>query len=547
MKGPSKRKRGEGPPISLPLSAEDPLVTQKKAVLHANGLSLLLSLTSSSRETLNKFIESARVLSFNEEELYFFTQPRGDEEASIPLISPRNEATALHLCTVALESANQTEFVLELVVGLQEKRAELGGPDTPSTEEVESSASLAPGAATLEWAVERGVNSRVRCGIFEGGLRGVCAVDDIHPGECVLQVPQTLLITQDMAQISALGAALRAAEEDIDDESVALLWTIQQRSNPGAEFATFWASFPESFNTGLSWSTAALALLDGSALLDRTIETRQLVRSSYDALFPRLSRALPQVFPEALFTWEKYKWAAELWNSYALLVKFQDGKQRSCLVPAVGLLNFSPQAHVYRFSCIDAATSSLRLEAARSCQRGSQCYLAYGALPNIQLALFYGFVIEDNPYDVIKVTLEPDPDDPLHQPKTNLLEKLGLPTEHMIGRGRSRQLPTKLLAALRILLLDEEEVLRLPALDPLRAPVGKKNEHMVMETLVGLLEGLLEALPVESVAGQADLDKDLVLDDDIALIQKYCSSERALLAEALENCTRVWGALDSLL
>lgn len=436
------------------------------------------------------------------------------------------------------------DFVLELVDGLQKKRAELWGPGTASTEEVERSVSLAPGVAALEWAVERGVTSRVRCGIFEGGLRGACAVDDIHPGDCVLQVPETLLITHDMALISSLGTALRAAEEDIDDEAVALLWTIQQRSNPGPEFAPFWTSFPETFNTGLSWSTEALARLAGSALLDRTIEARQLLRSSYDALFPRLSRTLPQVFPEALFTWEKYKWAAELWNSYALLVKFQDGEQRSCLVPAVGLLNFSPQAHVFRFSCIDAATSSLRLEAARSCQRGSQCYLAYGALPNIQLALFYGFVIEDNPYDVINVTLEPDPDDPLHDPKAKLLKKLELPTEHIIGRGRSRQLPTKLLAALRILLMDEDEILRLPSLDPLRAPVGKRNEHMVMETLTGLLKGLLEALPAESVAGQANMDKDLVPSDDIALIQKYCSSERALLAEALENCTRLWAALD---
>ena len=38
-----------------------------------------------------------------------------------------------------------------------------------------------------------------------------------------------------------------------------------------------------------------------------------------------------------------------------------------------------------------------------------QVFLSYGPLPNLRALLFYGFVLEDNPHDMLALTFEARP------------------------------------------------------------------------------------------------------------------------------------------
>ncbi|EFJ21996.1 hypothetical protein SELMODRAFT_416932 [Selaginella moellendorffii] len=93
----------------------------------------------------------------------------------------------------------------------------------------------------------------------------------------------------------------------------------------------------------------------------------------------------PDVYPESLYTWENFLWASELCK-------------------------------------IDAVTNSLKVYSLRSCKAGMQCFISYGALPNIDLLCFYGFVLENNPFDTIPVELEV-PESPA---KVALMERYNL-------------------------------------------------------------------------------------------------------------------------
>ncbi len=87
-------------------------------------------------------------------------------------------------------------------------------------------------------------------------------------------------------------------------------------------------------------------------------------------------------------------------------VEYPDGVVKQSLVPMAHLLNHSPWPHIIRYGRVDAITNSFRLRAFRPCSAGDQCFLSYGAIPNLKLLLFYGFALPNNPHDIVSITLE---------------------------------------------------------------------------------------------------------------------------------------------
>lgn len=114
-------------------------------------------------------------------------------------------------------------------------------------------------------------------------------------------------------------------------------------------------------------------------------------------------------------------------------VRWRDGTTRSCLVPVVGLLNHTGCAHVHRYSRLGASSGALRLQTLRACVPGEQLTLSYGPLSNAKLLLFYGFMLDDNPYDVLPVSLALDEDDPLCDAKAARLQAHG--AWRVVGSG----------------------------------------------------------------------------------------------------------------
>lgn len=85
----------------------------------------------------------------------------------------------------------------------------------------------------------------------------------------------------------------------------------------------------------------------------------------------------------------------------------------------------------------------------------------------------------------------------------------------------------KLLAALRVLVMDEEELAML--VDPTTHPVSTGSEQRVADTLACLVGGLLEGLPEPA----GDDDDGAEVSREVRLARRYSASQRKLLQGVL--------------
>ncbi|KAI3892599.1 hypothetical protein MKW92_037017 [Papaver armeniacum] len=255
--------RGYGPEIQIPFSSsEDPLVA------------------------LQAMVEVTRILHLDEPELYF-----GGVEAVLPYYSPRNELESLNsvLKLIDMSLKDAAEKKIDVLIVLRN--------------------------AVIEMIREFGDK---RAG------RGAVAVEDLEVGECALEIPVSVIISEDIVYESDMYHILKQVD-GISAEMMLLLWSMKERYN---------------FNSTLRHYQKHLTQM-GTLLFEEIMQAKEHLRTQYDELCPALCSNHPDVFQEELYTWEKFLWACGLWYSNSMKVIFSDGKLRTCLVPIAGLLNHS--------------------------------------------------------------------------------------------------------------------------------------------------------------------------------------------------------------
>ena len=541
--------------VVVPLSQTDPLFERKRAVLQRTGISTALRAHAGedAAAALHRLIAAARVASLDADELYFLEDDQSLQEA----VSPRNEAAALALLLDVLRDAAGASAAPSAQAQPAPDALRVCSP--AGAEGVATLAALsahcdalpcsdaavgvdAPSAAAA-WAAQRGVVSHVRAAVFEGGLRGAAAVDDIPAGEPVVAVPLDALITPHAAFAApVLGDILRQIPGLNADRAV-LLWTMRDRLDTGSQYAPLWASLPQQpLLTGLTFPAAALAALEGTMLHAEIEQMQAAAREEYDAMFPQLADALPELFsPASAYTFEAYCAAAELWQSYAVRVALPgEPEPVSALLPQALLLNHGLAPHVVRFSTPDA-DGVLRLRALRKCHAGRQVFLSYGPLPNAHLLLFYGFALAGNPYDAVNLSFElPEAEDEDNERALPLREQLlarwHLSLDNSMRRGT--KLPSRLLGALRVLTASLQE-LEACAHDPRLAPLSAANEETVICTLAQTIEALRDGIPPVPKR-HAD---DPATATALGHCATYLQSQLDILADASKQCDAMLAAL----
>ncbi|GAQ82874.1 Putative N-methyltransferase domain and SET domain containing protein [Klebsormidium nitens] len=508
--------------VQLALRADDKLRDRKEALLNERKLSMAVNLASSSPDSSTAFVEkllcAERILQLNEDELYFV------EDGSTGPYSPRNELEALyHLHQLLTPSQNPitnqslepgTSSNDELSTPISQQSTSPSSQMLQSLENQDSNTGIREAAKDevvrrlmayggdkpveagerctgsaeqelLTWAERNGVVSNVEPAVFPSTGRGAVATADVAVGETVLEVPETMIISPLTAMESDMADAFSRVP-DLDEDTAALLWSMRERHVSSSRWAPFFRSLPEAFHTGLSFSTATIDELEDTPAFEGLLAAQQHLRSQYAALFPALTNAFPTVLPASSFTWDEFLWASELWYSYGIKVQFSDGRVRTALVPLVCLLNHAVSPHVTHFSRVDPQTRTLRLPAARPCPAGAQCFLSYGPLQSTDLLTFYGFTVDDNPYDAIQMDLEL-PEDDLLPAKQALLTARGLGLPLFVTAAG---VPSRLYGALRVLLMDEQE-LEVFKGDPRREKISDANELAMGATFLGTIDALL--------------------------------------------------------
>ncbi|KAL3535367.1 hypothetical protein ACH5RR_003828 [Cinchona calisaya] len=547
-RGPNAAETDDEISFVLELSENDPLFDKKKKLLEEtcfdqNGS---VSLKSSSdpdqlKNVLDIMLKRARIINLNEIELYF---GGADVSNLVGFNSPRNELEALHSVVrlVGSSVSSGKHKILNLLQEMHNATVKIiheVGKEYGEESKVVRECSCEKETSLMQWGKRNGLKTKVEIAYIEGAGRGAIAREDLKIGDIALEIPVSLIISENLVLETDMFPLLEKIE-GISSETMLLLWSMKEKHNCNSKFRLYFDTLPAAFNTGLSFGVSAIMALDGTILLEEIVQAKEHLRNQYEQLFPVLCENYPDVFPPELYTWEHFLWACELWYSNSMKIMFSDGKLRTCLIPVAGFLNHSTCPHIAHYGKIDPVTNSVKFPMSRPCNAGEQCFLTYGNFSSSHLLTFYGFLPQQqNPYDVISldidVALDEVCDDGVSTSDWN---------SHMVrGTWFSKNsgifnysLPPPLLDHLR------------RARGPVSRTETRDNLEIELEILDDLrstFEGMIESLGEEELDDRESSSWDVKLAVDFKDLQRRivcsivnsCNAGRELLEYELGRCT----------
>ena len=418
-----------------------------------------------SPDAATRLLACARVASLDDREVYFgppaagwaawaMTPPVKGERERVAL-SPRNETAA---CALVLELLTEAGEAAAAVLPVA--RALCDTALAPPSGDDAGAAGAAPpddagvGDAMIAWTRAGGPaastsgagaetsETSVRVSIvparFPSTGRGAAAAADLPAGSDAVRVPSQMLWTVHHAFAEPARAARRTARSPRSARTPsprcgwctsAKCWARRRRGRRCSP-----PSPPGAALTPASWPPRPPPRCWGARPCARTRWRRALrSRGRYAALFPALAEHYPDAFPAAAYTFDAFRGAAEAWNAYGMTVlrdSSADGGETkellgvtnanevnevpfvnvpkdapvTCLPTVALLCNHSVWPHAVRYSRLRGG--ELHVPVARSARREEEVFVSYGAKSNAELLLFYGFCVENNPYDDVPLSLE---------------------------------------------------------------------------------------------------------------------------------------------
>ncbi|PON97914.1 Rubisco LSMT methyltransferase [Trema orientale] len=405
--------------VFLELPESDSFFDKKKNLLQKKGFNTkeLCLLRSSHpdliRTSLKIMLQIARIINLDEVELYF---SEDDASLTVDFYSPRNEIVSLNSILRLVENSldghtqMQKNILEELRNVISDMIANCSDKNNVKSVIVEDHC-CDKESCLLQWGEANGTRSRLGIAYVEGAGRGAIAREDLKVGDTALEIPASLIISEELVKKSDMFHILEKRSE-MSSETILLLWSMKEKHNNNSKFKVYFDTLPEEFNTGLSFGFEALMVLDETVLFEEIMQAKEHLQAQYEQLVPPLFNEHPDIFPPELYTWEKFLWACELWYSNSMKIMFPDGELRTCLVPIASFLNHSLYPHVTSYGKVDSTTNTLKFCLSRPCSSGEECFLSYGNFSSSHLITFYGFVPKgDNPDDVIPLELEGDEGD----------------------------------------------------------------------------------------------------------------------------------------
>ena len=246
------------------------------------------------------------------------------------------------------------------------------------------------------WAKDAGVQTfKIALATFDG-LDGVMATESIHTSDLLISIPLTSLIrsTED-AEPNPLPSVSDAFWKEAHYTTrLALKLLAEQKTGPQSPFwGYFSAVLPTAYSTPFFWTEERLEALQ----YPPTADAVQQQRAEWRAIHRKLGATSP-AFP---CDWEEFVGAMSAVRSRSFRGDigglWGDRGLSHCMLPWVDMINSrsgTPTSITFSFF-----KQRLELFAGEDVAEGQQVWISYEK-PNDDLLQFYGYVEEDNPYDV---------------------------------------------------------------------------------------------------------------------------------------------------
>lgn len=379
-----------------------------------------------------------------------------------------------------------------------------------------------------KWLKDRGFHdSQLRTAHFPDTGRGLMTTCLLQPGDLIISLPESCLLTTDTVLKSYLGDYIRRWRPPISPLLALCTFLVTERY---AGDRSLWKPYldvlPNSYSCPVYWESEIVTLLP-EPLRQRAEQQRTVVQEFYtsNVSFFRSLQPLFQEDAENILSYEAMRWA---WCTVNTRTVYMKHSQRDCfsseqdvyaLAPFLDLLNHSPGVQVEAAFNEEVRRYEIRTNV--QYRKYDQVFICYGHHDNQRLLLEYGFVAADNPHRSVYVTRDLilqhlSCTDKQLQKKWSLLKENGFLENLTFGQDGPSW---KLLTALRLLCLSSEEFTCWKKVF-LGSFVSESNEQSCMELVRRICQHLLE-------------QTSRVLQEISGCKSKYTTSPHLALVEAL--------------
>lgn len=290
----------------------------------------------------------------------------------------------------------------------------------------------------IAWARDLGVDlvsNGLRIGFIDNDTDNATlfATRAISRDTLLVEVPSRAIMTSaPPAHRPSLAALTQATPALLRSPSLALTVILLAEAAAGtaSPFAPYIAALPTRFTTPFSAFTTPesyLALRPSPAAIVAVRTLRAQLRD-YAGIFSTVASARPSDLPLQFLSLFNFRWAVSVimtrQNALPALDPSPNSPPQMALVPFWDLFNHAygtPSTSI----ALSAESLSVECRAMRDFNAGEPITMFYGARPNIQLAIYSGFVYPNNPYDENSITIRPVVQTLLVQLKMRCLAKRG--------------------------------------------------------------------------------------------------------------------------
>ncbi|XP_072246639.1 SET domain-containing protein 4 [Leuresthes tenuis] len=264
----------------------------------------------------------------------------------------------------------------------------------------------------MKFLHQRGFTSTVlQPARFTDTGRGLQTLQTIKPGELIISLPESCLLTTSTVLDSYLGQFIKSWKPRLSPLLVLCIFLVCERHRGEAsDWFPYIDVLPTAYTCPAYFADDVIALLP-VGVRRRAAEQREAVReihSSNQDFFRSLQPILSQPTEDVL-TYEALRWAWCSVNTRSVFMSrlpnnFLSGQDNYALAPFLDLLNHRPDVQVK--ATFSDVTSCYEIRSVSGTPRYQQAYINYGSHDNQRLLLEYGFVATANPHSVVYVDEE---------------------------------------------------------------------------------------------------------------------------------------------
>ncbi|XP_075054330.1 SET domain-containing protein 4 [Mixophyes fleayi] len=262
-----------------------------------------------------------------------------------------------------------------------------------------------------KWLKERGFqDNQLRPAHFSDTGRGLMTTRLLQPGELIISLPESCLLTTGIVLLSYLGKYIKGWRPPISPLLALCTFLITERyAGDQSPWKPYLDVLPTAYDCPVYWEPELVNYLP-EPIKERAKEQQRAVRELYSSALPFFS-SLQSLFSEStenVLHYDAVRWA---WCTVNTRTVYMKHAQRDCfsaeqdvyaLAPYLDLLNHSPGVQVEAAFSQERRCYEIRTKV--QYKKYDQVFICYGHHDNQRLLLEYGFIAAGNPHQSVYVT-----------------------------------------------------------------------------------------------------------------------------------------------